>query len=257
MSDRKIFLSVVIPGFNEAENFNNGVLNEVEGYLRKQPYSWEVILVDDGSYDKTPILLQRFVKDNKNFRYLRIPHGGKLAAVKAGVMQARGKYILFTDFDQSTSIYEFDKMLTKFSRGADIVIANRYQQGSRVAKSTFLNHLKSRAWNTLTQIIVGKSIQDTSCGFKAFKTMIAKQLFAELKVHTLKTIKGKMPFMGCFDLELLLLAKKRGFKIAAIPVNYHFVKSHRLTVYEPMVIMGVLFKIWLYNKLHRYDKKLG
>src|SRR3989344_3995459 len=96
------FLSVVIPAYNEAENFRAGVLNEPLKYLRSQKYSWQLIFVDDGSTDETFKLLSGLAAKEKNVKVMRISHGGKAAAVTAGVLKADGQYILFTDFDQST-----------------------------------------------------------------------------------------------------------------------------------------------------------
>lgn len=251
--NEKIFLSVVIPAFNEAENFKKGCLSQVAQYLKNQRYSWEVILSDDGSTDETPRLLHRFAKENKGFLYLRIPHGGKFAAVRRGVMMAEGQYVLFTDFDQSTPLREFEKMLFEFKNGAKVVIASRYELGSETSGGSIFNHVKSKVWNRLTQFLMGEEFKDTSCGFKAFRALVLKKLLGQLLVHKPVEIKDQRPFMGCFDLELIFIAKKWGLKIVSIPVTYHFAKSDRFTIREPFVILWVIFKIWWNNLLGRYQ----
>lgn len=251
---KKIFLSVVIPAFNEVENFKRGCLVWVAEYLKKQKYLWEVILVDDGSTDATPRLLKDFVKKNKGFKYIRVPHGGKFTAVKTGITETKGKYVVFSDFDQSVPLFEFEKMLPEFKKGADLVIASRYQLNSKISGGSLFNHVKSKLWNNLTKLIMGREFKDTSCGFKAFKNSVARQLIDKLQVHKVKQISEKIPFMGCFDLEMLFIAKKRGLRIAFIPVDYHFVKSERFTFRETLIILGVLFKIWLSDLLGRYDQ---
>lgn len=238
-----IFLSVVIPAFNEAENFKKGCLDRVAQYLKKQRYSWEVILVDDGSTDKTPALLKRFVKANKGFDYIRIPHGGKLAAIYAGVMATKGRYVLFTDFDQSTPLKEVKKMWPEFEKGAAVVIANRYGKGAERRNDSLISWVRSQIFRRLAQLLVGREIKDPQCGFKAFKTAVARDLFQSLKIHKVKKIKKS--FMGAFDLELLFIAQKKGLKIVSVPVIWYRVKSDRLTLSEPIQMLWALLKIRL------------
>ena len=112
---KNIFLSVIIPAYDEEQNIERGVLEEIYSYLQKQKYSWEVIIVDDGSTDRTMTLVTTFVKKHKGFSLLRIPHSGKAGAIIAGFRKAKGEIMLFTDFDQSVPISEIRKLLPLFS----------------------------------------------------------------------------------------------------------------------------------------------
>lgn len=239
-------ISIVIPAFNEADNFRRGVLDEVKDYLENQDYSWEVILVNDGSTDETLKLIEDFSRKNSRFKIIDISHGGKVAAVTAGVKAANGEYILFTDFDQSTPINEVEKILEKFEKGADVVI------GKRVGKTgwSFSQRLRSIAFNLLVQIIALPGVTDTQCGFKAFKNNIGKKLFEELKV-TFHTQKGG--YMGAFDVELLFLARKHGFLIKTIPVSWEYFESGRLSVTEPIKMLIDIVKVRLTDIFSGYD----
>src|SRR5579872_7226254 len=117
----EIFLSVVIPCFDEMGNMQKGVLDKVKSFLDKKKYSYEVIVVDDGSKDGSEQFVEKFTKENKNFSLITNPHLGKAGAVTTGILEAKGKYILFTDMDQATPIEEVDKLLPYFEKGYDIV----------------------------------------------------------------------------------------------------------------------------------------
>src|SRR3972149_497485 len=105
------FLSVIIPCYNEEENLKRGVLSEVNNYLKTKDFEWEVIISNDGSTDRSKELVLEKIKDWKGFHFLDNPHGGKPSALLYGIKAAKGKYVLFTDMDQSTPIGELDKLL--------------------------------------------------------------------------------------------------------------------------------------------------
>ncbi len=248
-----VYLSVVIPAYNEEENFNNGALSKVAKFLETKRFFWEVILVDDGSKDKTYNLLQKFSKAHKMFRVIKIPHGGKVKAVTAGVFQARGEIVLFTDFDQSTPIESVDKFLVEFKKGADVVIADRYGKGAKRLNDSFDSLLRSKIFNWAVQFFIMKGISDTQCGFKAFKRDVAKKLFGSLQVYKATEEKDKA-FMGAFDVELLFLARKYGFKIVSVPVMWRREVSKRLTVSEPIRMFFDVLKMRWRDLFGRYDK---
>lgn len=242
-------LSVVIPAFNESKNFYRGVLNTVDSYLKKQKYNWEVILVNDGSTDSTLLLLKKFAKEHKGFRVLDIPHAGKVGAVSAGVLNAEGEYVLFTDFDQSTPISEVGKVLDKFKQGADVVIGER--KSCDVNRSLFQT-IRSKMFNLWVQALLLPGIRDSQCGFKAFKRNIGKHLFDKLQV-THRTQKGG--YMGAFDAEILFLAKKNNYKIATVPVSWTYFKSGRLSLSEPLKMARDVLLVRLADLNVTYIKK--
>ena len=220
-------LSVIIPAYNEEPNFKKGALDQVSKYLSNQQYSWEVLVVDDGSEDSTAALCADFARKHNNFRVIKNPHQGKAETVKAGVRQAKGEYILFTDFDQSTPISELEKLLPFFEE-FDIVIGSRQLPGAKREKEPFYRHLMGLVFNLLVQAIAVRGIWDTQAGFKCFKKDVAKILFEKLKVYGKgKKVKGAL--VTAFDVELLFIAKKHNYKIKEVPIIWHHEATTRVS----------------------------
>jgi len=220
-------LSVIIPAYNEEPNFKKGALDQVSKYLSKQQYSWEVLVVDDGSEDSTAALCADFARKHNNFRVIKNPHQGKAETVKAGVRQAKGEYILFTDFDQSTPLSELEKLLPFFEE-FDIVIGSRQLPGAKREKEPVYRHLMGLVFNLLVQAIAVRGIWDTQAGFKCFKKDVAKILFEKLKVYGKgKKVKGAL--VTAFDVELLFIAKKHNYKIKEVPIVWHHEATSRVS----------------------------
>lgn len=227
-----IFLSVVIPSYDEMANLQKGVLDKIEHFLRKKQFSFEVIIVDDGSTDGSIEFAKQFAKDNPNFRLIENPHLGKAGAVTAGVLNSKGDYVLFSDMDQATPIEELDKLLPYFNPpaggGFDIVMGSR----NSVRKGApFIRQFVSHAAIVARKIIVGMpEISDTQCGFKAFKKEVARKLFTQIsKLHNgFKKISGSSVSSG-FDVELLYLARHLRYKIKEVPVEWLYVETRRVS----------------------------
>lgn len=228
-------LSVVIPAYNEEPNFKKGTMDQVPEFLKKQSYTYEILIVDDGSDDETANLAEKFAKRNENVRVIKNPHQGKAATVKTGVEEAEGELILFTDFDQATPIAEVDRLLPLFS-DYDIVIGSRQLPGAKREKEPFYRHLMGLVFNLVVQVIAVRGIWDTQAGFKCFKSEVAKELFGELKVYGKnKTVKGAL--VTAFDVELLFIAKKRGYKIKEVPIEWHHVATTRVNPIKDSIRM--------------------
>lgn len=224
--DDKPRLSVVIPAYNEEPNFKKGLIDEAPRYLSKQSYDYEILIVDDGSDDETADLAQKFAKKYKNVRVIKNPHQGKAETVKTGVIEAKGEYILFTDFDQATPLSEVEKLLPLFPE-YDIAIGSRQLPGAKREKEPFHRHLMGLVFNLIVQIIAVRGIWDTQAGFKCFKAGVAKELFGKLKVYGKgKQVKGAL--VTAFDVELLFIAKKMGYKIKEVPIIWHHVATSRV-----------------------------
>lgn len=222
----KPYLSVVVPAYNEEPNFKKGTINEIPRYLSSQDYTFEIVIVDDGSSDDTASLGQDFAKKHKNVRLIKNPHQGKAETVKKGVQEARGEYVLFTDFDQATPISEVEKLLPMFPQ-YDIVIGSRQLPGAKREKEPLHRHLMGLVFNLIVQLIAVRGIWDTQAGFKCFKAEVAKNLFSKLKVYGKgKNVQGAL--VTAFDVELLFIAKKYGFKIKEVPIIWHHVATTRV-----------------------------
>lgn len=239
----KIFLSVVIPSYNEMANLQKGVLDKVLHFLSKQKYSYEVIVVDDGSDDGSIEFVENFVGENRNFKIVKNSHTGKAGAVTRGVLEANGEIVLFTDMDQATPIEELDKILPNFEKGFDIVIGSR---SSTRKGAPWTRLVMAKGMISLRTIIVGiNGISDTQCGFKAFKSEAAKKLFKKLNEINkgFKQVNGSRVSAG-FDVELLYVAQKMGFKIEEVPVKWLYVETRRVSpVRDSLDGLVDLFKI--------------
>lgn len=243
---------MVIPAYNEANNFREGLLTPALEFLSRQKYSYEVIFVNDGSTDDTKKLLEELVKTDSRFRLMTIPHGGKSAAVTAGVLSAKNDVVLFTDFDQSTPLNHATEFITAHEKGADVVIGVRGGE-SAVKQDTLARKIRSFAFLKLVQIVALPGILDSQCGFKSFKREVAKKIFSNLKVSRAKKITGG--YMGAFDVEVLFLSRKFGFNLVQLPVNWIKVPSEKLNVWrEPVLMARDTFRIRLYDILGWYEK---
>lgn len=219
------FLSVVIPAYNEEMNIRLGALDRVSRYLERVAYSWEVIVVDDGSTDATRRLLGEF-RSNKGFTVIENPHQGKAATVITGMLAARGAIVLFTDLDQAAPIREVEKLLPWFEKGYEVVIGSR---SDRREGAPMLRLLMARGFMMLRTIMLGLGgIRDTQCGFKAFRRDIAHDIFGRLKLYgTGHRVSGSMVTAG-FDIEVLFLARKLGYRIQEVPIEWHYVETRRV-----------------------------
>lgn len=224
MSDIK--LSVIIPSYNEEKNLKKGVLAEAGRYLTGLGISYEVIVVDDGSSDSSVEIIKKEISGKTNFQLIQNPHGGKARAVLTGMEKAEGEIILFTDMDQATPINQVEKFLPKFEEGFDIVIGSR--QGRKGAP--LIRKLAAFGFSVLRGIILGLPFKDTQTGFKAFNRKSAEKIVSRIKnewgvVH----FKGGAVNAG-FDVEVLYLAKKYGFEIAEVGVEWNYVDTERVQV---------------------------
>lgn len=213
---KKVFLSVVIPCYNEEANLKRGVLDEVDRYLKKQKYSSEVIISDDDSTDGSLEFIEKYCQKHPRFRLLKNVHGGKPFAVRAGVNAAKGEVILFTDMDQSTPINQIEKFWPYFDKGYDVVIGSR---GQTRQGFSLLRRLGSSVFRLVRQVFLLKNIIDTQCGFKGFKVKVAKDLFRRLLIFK-KMEETSGWRVGAFDVELLFVAEKRGYRIKEVPVEW-------------------------------------
>jgi dolichyl-phosphate beta-glucosyltransferase len=216
VEERAPYLSVVIPCWNEEKNLETGVLDEVQAYLARQSYRWEVVIVDDGSTDDSKRLIEAFIHDQEGFRLLSIPHGGKPAAVWAGIQDARGQVVLFTDMDQSTPIEEVGKLLPWYAEGFDVVIGSR---GMAREGASIVRQAGSVVFLTLRRLFLLRSIRDTQCGFKSCQRTAALDVFPRLQYFQ----QAERPTgwkVSAYDVELLHLFEQAGYRIKEVVVRW-------------------------------------
>ena len=219
-------LSVIIPSYNEEANLKKGVLDSVLDYLEKSKIDYELIIVDDGSSDRSSEIISKYLEKNNNIKFIQNSHGGKANAVMTGMLKARGEIVLFTDMDQATPIDQIEKFFPQFDKGFDIVIGLRH--GRRGAP--FVRKLAAWGFSVLRGIILGLPFLDTQCGFKAFNRKAVEKIIPKIKHEwgVLHTSGGAVN--AGFDVEVLYLAKKYGFKIAEVPVDWKYVDTERVQV---------------------------
>jgi dolichyl-phosphate beta-glucosyltransferase len=252
---KKVFLSVVIPCYNEAGNLRRGVLREVREYLEKNPPSlgssgetrWEVLVSDDGSTDESRELVRKAIKGWEHFKLLENEHGGKPWALWQGINKAGGEYVLFTDMDQSTPIGELSKLLTELKKGVQVVIGSR-----GVSRKNFpvYRRIGAMAFRGLRQALILPEIKDTQCGFKLFKTEKVKEAFQRLEFFK-RDRRDKGWMVTSFDVELLHILKKMGCEIAEVRVEWadrdeSTGKGGGVSKYarESQEMLGEMFRVW-------------
>jgi glycosyltransferase involved in cell wall biosynthesis len=235
MNNMSIYLSVVIPSYNEMRNIKRGVLDEVYQFLKDYSQNWELILSDDGSTDGTKIALSEFAKKDKRIKFLANPHRGKGPTVSTGMMAAQGQWRLYADFDQSTPLKEVNSLF-KYSDQYQVIFGSREIIGAQRQKEPFYRHLMGRVFNLLVQTLAVPGMLDTQCGFKLFSQKATVALFPKLFVYSGKKERGDA-FTGAFDVELLYLAKKYQFKIREVPVVWKHHATDRVNPIKDSVLM--------------------
>lgn len=201
-------LSIVIPAYNEEERIIP-TIGAIASHVSSLGFPWELIVSDDGSKDQTVELVQELGFANVKV-LIAEKNGGKGSAVRRGMLAARGRYVLFDDADNSTPIEELEKMLYKLEHeGHDVAIGSRAAAGAEEANRSMLRRLMSVTLRWIVQNVFHIGIQDTQCGFKAFTREAAQRLY------------GAQTILGfSFDLEILYLASKFGYRIAEVPVTW-------------------------------------
>jgi dolichyl-phosphate beta-glucosyltransferase len=202
-----IKLSVIIPAYNEEKRIEKTLL-DVDSYLEKQNYEYEIIVVDNHSNDKTYEVVKNLETTTvQNARVVKQMIRGKGAAVKMGVEEAKGEFIMFMDADNATPISQIEKFWAPLEAGIEVVIGDRYMDAVHKAKQPLIRQILSRGSNLLIQTVLLPHLNDTQAGFKAFKGSAAKEIFKHITI-----------FGFAFDMELLAIALKLSYRIKSVPI---------------------------------------
>ncbi len=221
VSTDRIALSLVLPAYNEAGRLPPYLAAVREHFDRRYGEGYEVIVVDDGSGDGLVPLLARSAADWPQLRWLRHPHNqGKGAAVRTGILAAEGQLVMFADADGATPIEEERRLAEAIDGGAALAIGSRLVAAEGVARSRSpLRGLAGRLFAAVARRLVGLAVRDTQCGFKMFRRDVGRHLFSLAREN------GYL-----FDLEVLALAERFGYKVAELPIRWSEVPGGHLSL---------------------------
>lgn len=197
-------------------------LDKIMAFLQTRDYPAEVILVDDGSTDNTVGVVEGFIARCPLVSIIKNDHRGKGYAVRTGMLAARGSYVLFSDADLATPIEEVDRLLPFLEDGYDVAIGSREGMEAQRINEPGYRHLMGRVFNLLVRLVAVGGFQDTQCGFKCFRREVAQDLFQRVQLYGAQAGLAKGGMVTGFDVEVLFLALKRGYRVKEVPVQWHY-----------------------------------
>jgi dolichyl-phosphate beta-glucosyltransferase len=236
------FLSIVIPAFNEESRIETS-LERMRAFLGSREWSWEIVVVDDGSTDGTTHIVQSQSDLDGRVRLIRAAHGGKGAAVKRGMSEARGQWRFLCDADLSMPPEELDRFFAG-SGGAplyDISIGSREAVGARRLEEPWSRHFLGRVYNWTVKLVALRGIEDTQCGFKLYSADAAMLVFPAQRLQGFG-----------FDVENLFIARKAGFSIGEVPIDWQYYEGGKVTLGSSILAYVDIFRVRLNSLLGRY-----
>jgi dolichyl-phosphate beta-glucosyltransferase len=234
------YLSIVIPAYNEELRIIR-TLGQVVSFLNTRSYTWEVLVVDDGSADATAQLVEEFASREPRVRLIRLIHRGKGAAVKHGMLVSTGQYRFLCDADLSMPVEQVERFLPPQLEGVDVAIGSREAPNSRRIGEPGQRHLMGRFYNWLVRVMAVPGVDDTQCGFKCFRGEVVPGLFQK------QTIDG-----FAFDVEILFLAYQSGMKIKEVGIDWYYRDRSKVRrIYDSFAMTSDLLKIrWRHKRGH-------
>jgi glycosyltransferase involved in cell wall biosynthesis len=241
-------LSIVIPAYNECARIES-TLERVLRCIAERDWDAEVLVVDDGSTDETPEIVQRWMLANKGLHMVRNPGNcGKGYSVRNGLLQAAGEIVMFTDADLSSPIEEAELLIAAIADGADVAIGSRWiERQKQTRHQPLYRRFFGRCYNKLTRLVMGLPFKDTQCGFKAFRREAAQTIFR------LQTIER-----WGFDPEILFIARKLKDKVVEVPVTWGHDERSRLSyLKDGMKMLQEMAQIRWNSWRGRYDEAIA
>jgi len=214
----QVFLSIIIPAHNEESRLPQ-TLEQTAAFLKMQPYSSEIIVVENGSTDRTLAISQDYARRIENLIVIHNDLPGKGRAVQAGMLAAQGEFRFCADADLSMPITEVNRFLPPQLPAAPVVIASREAPGAVRYNEPAYRHLTGRVFNTMVRWVALPGLQDTQCGFKCFRSDVVERVFP------LQTIMG-----WTFDVEILFIARRMGYAVTELPIPWYYNGDSKIRV---------------------------
>ena len=241
--DQQPLLSLIIPAYNEGKRLPK-TLPQIIDFVESQAYPIEVIIVNNNSSDDTRQIADDFAGRHSFIRTFDEPRQGKGAAVRAGMLAAHGQYLFMADADLSMPISEVSKFLPPLLEDYDVAMASREVKGAVRYDEPTYRHFMGRVFNLVVKLLAVPGFQDTQCGFKCFRRPVA------LDVLPFQSIDG-----WAFDVELLFIAQRRGYKIVEVPISWYYRANSRINPISDAVDMfREVLRIRLNGRRGQYDK---
>lgn len=238
------FLSIIIPAHNEESRLPQ-TLEQIFTFLETRDYTAEVLIVENGSSDKTLEVARKYAARQPALKVFHEEEPGKGNAVKRGMLEARGSFRFMCDADLSMPIEELDKFIPSDEHGFDIAIASREAKGAVRYNEPGYRHFGGRLINLAVRLLILPGLNDTQCGFKCFRADVAEAIFPY------QSLPG-----WSFDIEILFIARKWGFRIQEVPIHWYFDPETKLrAVNDAVRMLRDIFLIHWRNLRGRYDPK--
>jgi len=242
----KPYLSVIIPAYNESKRIPLTLVS-VDKILSEKDYTYEILVVDDGSTDNTAGIVKKMAETIKNLKVVDNPQNrGKGAVVRQGMLLAQGEYRLFMDADNATTVDHFDPMIPFFKEGYGIVFSSRAHRESVLEPAEpWYRQIPGKLGNIIIQILLVPGVWDTQCGFKAFSAKAAENIFGRLKVDR-----------WGFDAEALAIGRALGYKMKQLPVHWVNTEGSHISAKAYLQVLLETLKIrwWLWTDAYQLRK---
>ncbi len=237
------FISVVVPAYNESARISS-TLAQIDRYLTRKRYSYEIIVVDDGSKDKTANMVEKFARRAKNIYLIKNQKNiGKGYSVRRGMLHASGRIRLFMDADNSVDIFHIDKSIRWLERGYEVVIGSiNIGESKKIEHNGAHRRFLGSMATYLIRALATPKIKDTQRGFKVFSARAAKKIFSRQTIERFG-----------FDIEILVIAQEHGFRIKEIPVIWDNPEGSAVTLRSYLDTMMELFSIAFGRIIGRYS----
>jgi glycosyltransferase involved in cell wall biosynthesis len=221
------YLSIIIPAHNEEARLPD-TLRQVLEFIEKQAYTVEILVVENGSEDRTFQIALESAAGHPQVQVLQNSQRGKGRAVRQGMLAAKGEFRFMCDVDFSMPVDEISHFLPPTQKEYDIAIASREAPGAVRFNEPYYRHFVGRIYNGLIRWLALPGLQDTQCGFKCFRGVVAEELFRR------QTLTG-----WSFDVEILFIARKLGYKIIELPIHWYYNPNSKISIWRDSFQMGV------------------